>query len=70
MTEKAEKRVEFHQANVKIAFRVVDDEKSYGLKTAEFSLLLNTPEEWMAAQELVAQAKKQFEEGINGGNST
>lgn len=62
------KRVEFHQANIQVAFKIVDDEKSYGLKTAEFSLLMDTPEEWVTAQELVAQAKEQVEKGVENGD--
>lgn len=63
------KRVEFHQANIQIAFKIVDDEKSYGLKTAEFSLLMDTPEEWATAQEAIRKARERLEEGIDHGDS-
>jgi len=43
------KRAEFHQATITTQIRIVDDRRSYELKTAQVTLLLDTLDEWMIA---------------------
>ena len=59
------KRVEFHQARIQIAVKIVDDERSYGVKNMEIVLLLNTAEEWAAAREQISKAMEQIEVQAN-----
>lgn len=59
------KKAEFHQARIQIAIRIVDDERSYGIKNAEIALFLNTAEEWATAREQVIQAIKRIEVQAN-----
>jgi len=47
------KRVEFHQADIRVTVKVTDDDRSYGMKQFTFSLLKNTPQEWQAAMQQV-----------------
>ena len=59
------KRAEFHQAQITIVIKIVDDERSYGTQQAQINLLVDTDEEWAATREQVAKALKQVEEQVN-----
>ena len=56
------KRVEFHQAEITVTVRVVDDERSYGARRFSLALLLDTDAEWTAA-------RRQIRETIEGLNA-
>ena len=59
------KRVEFHQATINVAIKILDDDQSYGVKQASIVVLLNTIPEWTKVQEQIAVAVKQIEDQVN-----
>lgn len=59
------KRAEFHQAKITAVIRIVDDERSYGVQQAQFDLLIDTDEEWVAARKQIEKARQQVEEQVN-----
>ena len=58
------KRVEFHQAQIVVDFRIVDEERSHGLKRATVTLLMDTEQEWAAAREEIERARVQLGEQL------
>jgi len=61
----APKRIEFHQANITVSFSIVDENRSYGIRQAQLSLLMDTDEEWDAAREQIQATMKQLQEQLD-----
>ena len=59
-----DKRVEFHQAQIKVTVRIVDDEKSHGMRQFDTALLLNTDPEWADVRERIDRAIEQIREQV------
>lgn len=59
------KRVEFHQAQIAVVAKVVDDERSYGTPQFTLNVLLDTDAEWAAARKQIAEGLRQLEEKAN-----
>lgn len=59
------KRVEFHQANITVSFSIVDENRSYGVRQAQLSLLMDTDEEWAVAREQIQATMKQLQEQLD-----
>ena len=59
------KRAEFHQAQINVVMRIVDDERSYGTQQAQINLFMNSDEEWAAAREQIAEALLQVGKQVN-----
>lgn len=60
-----EKRVEFHQATITVLFRIVDGNRSYGVKQAQISLLVDSDEEWQVARKQIQAAMAQLQEQLD-----
>ena len=58
------KRAEFHQATITAQIRIVDDNRSYRLKTAQVTLLLDTDLEWQTAITQIQDAIDKLNEGL------
>lgn len=48
------KRAVFHQATITTQIRIVDDNRSYDLKTAQITVLMDTDLEWQIAAAMAA----------------
>ena len=59
------KRVEFHQARIVVIFRIVDDNRSYGMQQAQLDVLIDTDAEWAAAREQIEKARTELEQKAN-----
>lgn len=55
------KRVEFHQAQIQVVFRVVDDERSYGLPTMQAQVVVDTDAEWADVRRQIEEARAEYE---------
>lgn len=55
-------KIEFHQAQITVAVRLIDGQKSKGLKQFSLQVLLDTDEEWAAARQQIADAMKKLQE--------
>lgn len=65
MTKKSGKRVEFHQAQISVAARIVDDEKSHGAQQFSTTLYLNTDAEWADARKRIDEALAEIKKQVN-----
>lgn len=62
------KRVEFHQANITTLFRVIDGDRSLGLRQMQSQVLVDTDAEWADVRRQIQQAMTELEAELNGGN--
>jgi hypothetical protein len=63
------KRAEFHQAIINVQFRIVDDDRSYGLHNAQVIVLLDKDRDWQLAITQIQDAMHQLNEDLQGANS-
>jgi len=63
------KRAEFHQAQVNVQFRIVDDDRSYGLQEAQVTILIDTEQEWTNAIDQIHGALAQLTEQLTNAHS-
>lgn len=59
------KRVEFHQVQINVVMKIVDDERSYGTQQAQVNLFVDSDQEWDAAREQIYEAMLQVEKQVN-----
>ena len=59
------KRVEFHQAEITVTVRIVDDERSYGARQFSLVLLMDTEQEWHVAREQVRIAIDKMQDQLD-----
>jgi len=60
------KRIEFHQAQLTVVLRAVDDDRSYGTQVLRYDMLLNTDAEWNNVRALLAEQMEQLQEQLDG----
>lgn len=63
-------KIEFHQAQVTVAVKLIDGPVSKGLKQFSFMVLQNTEEEWAAARKQVEDALKKLQEEADADGTT
>ena len=63
------KRAEFHQATITAQIRIVDDNRSYGLKTAQVLVLVDKEHEWMIATCQIQDAIDKITDELQHANS-
>ncbi len=59
------KRVEFHQAQVTVAVKIVDDERSYGQQSFDTVVLMNTNADWADLREKIDNTIVQFQKQLD-----
>jgi hypothetical protein len=65
MSKEGTKRVEFHQAQITVVVRIVDDERSYGLQQFSTTLFLNKDAEWTDARKRIDEALEEMAQQVN-----
>ena len=60
------RNVEFHQAQLTVVLRIVDDDRSYGTQVLRYDMLLNTDAEWNNVRALLAEQMEQLQEQLDG----
>lgn len=63
------KRVEFHQAVINVQFRILDDDRSYGLQNAQVVVLVDSEPEWTAAIQQIRDALQQVTQQVQSADS-
>lgn len=61
-----DKRVEFHQAQITVVVKVVDDERSHGMHQLQYQVLMDTDAEWESVRELMHEQIAQLQEQLDG----
>lgn len=59
------KRAQLHQATITALLAVVDDEKSYGLRKVQTTVLMDTEAEWDAAIIQIREALAKLDDKLN-----
>lgn len=59
------KKIELHQINVTVVLRVIDGDKSDGLRQFQTGLLLDTDAEWAALRENIQQEIVRLQQELN-----
>jgi hypothetical protein len=61
------KKVEFHQANIVVLVRVLDGDKSDGLRQFQTGVILNTDAEWSDVRQKIDDTIAEIQNGLDDG---
>ena len=59
------KQAQFHQAQIAVLVRIIDGDKSDGLRQFQTGVLLNTDAEWVAVREQIDEAIAEIQKELD-----